>query len=130
MAAFRWRYILDICSFAYYMFVFGVALPILKLLPKRWTGSLAKQHLDDCQYNPQGPISPHDFLHSCGTPAAVKYIARIYYLELSRGYVCEGEDVPNLALWRLTESDIMQKCRLLDFMQSCRPLVVNFGSCT
>ena len=70
-----------------------------------------------------------DFLKSSlgwKTWIVFKTIAGFSKLEIQREAI-QGYDAPNA---RLMAVDGKTECKLLDFMKSGRPLVLNFGSCS
>ncbi len=131
MASSLWNLLRDIYSVAYAVVLFGIVLNIVRILPARWTQGLADALHKRCQHDPEAPMSARDFLDSTGTWGNMMYFVKTTLREIVHGYVSEGEKVPSVELVRLSGSGREKtNCRLLDFMQPGRPLVVNFGSCS
>ncbi len=129
MAFPQWRALYPICRLACDFFIFGLLLGAIKRLPITWTRRLARGIHRVGNYDPEGPVSPEDLLQSVGQWGTIKYIVGKGLREAYYGYICEGDKVPNVELFRLNDNDV-EKCRLLDFMQPGRPLVLNLGSCS
>ncbi len=129
MAALRLRAVYPICRLLMVLFSFGFLGNIIKILPKTWTGRLAKTLHREGQFDPNGPISPDDLLQGVGSWGNVKYMVRTYFREAIQGFVCLGEKVPNVELMWMKQTSV-DTCRLLDFEKAGRPLVLNMGSCS
>ena len=111
------------------LFVGGILVNLIKLLPQSCRRRFARTIHKIGQFDPDGPISPENFLESSGTWGHVKFSVRTCVREALSGYICEGENAPNLELIYMRQNGV-EKCRLLDFMQWGRPLVLNMGNCS
>ncbi len=125
----RWRSIYPICRMVLAVFTYGIIFNILRMLPKVLTNGVAKVIHTKGQLDPDGTVSPQDFLQSSGSWGNIRYLITAALREAFYGFVSLGEKVPNLELLWVQE-DGVESCRLRDFMPEGRPLVLNFGNCS
>ncbi len=116
-----------LCELAYHLFFLTFLMGIMNLLPRILRGQAARALHRLCQFGSE--TDPGDLLDSCARWGSVKGLVRMHLREAVRGYVSVGQKVPNIKLVHMRQSD-EEQCRLLDFMQAGRPLVLNMGSCT
>ncbi len=111
------------------IFAYGIIINILRMLPEFLTNGIAQVIHTKGQLDPDGGVSPQDFLQSSGNWGNIRYKVTTYLREAFYGFVSLGEKVPTIELLWMKHNGV-ESCRLQDFMQQGRPLVLNFGSCS
>ncbi len=129
MVRVRWRSLHTICQMVEEVLFFGIIVNILRMLPRVLTNGLAKIIHTKGQLDPDGTVSPQDLLQSSGNWGTIRFKMKTYLREAFYGFVSLGEKVPNIKLLWVKQNGV-ESCRLQDFMQQGRPLVLNFGNCS
>ena len=121
--------------------IFVVRLKLLFLLGSK--DHIRKKALEvhkACHFDPDDAVSPEEHLYSFVTFAALFAMINMRIKRIIHRPVQECDAVHDVTIVKLNidggksqsprRYDATAKCRLLDFLKSGRPLVVNFGSCT
>ncbi len=102
-------------------------LKILPLFPNKYESVKKEMHQVSQMY--KTPISADEWVPTMATTKYLKYqISKIWDVGMAEKNPVEvGEEAKDVPLFNL---ETMDTCKLLDFQNRLRPLVVNFGSCS
>ena len=102
-------------------------IKLLPFFPKKY--ELVKKEMHHVTQMDKTPFSADDWVPALATMKYLKYqMFKIWVVgSATKDPVEEGEEARDVPLLNL---ETMDYCKLLDFQNPLRPLVVNFGSCS
>ncbi len=107
----------------------GQILPLI--LPGFLMDKVAEWNFQRNRYSQESPVLKYDVIRSYGSWRQLKFLVPIVIKSRMTHSVRVGSEIPNISLVKIDNEALMtSSCRLRDFCQTERPLVVCFGSCT